>query len=96
MLTAGTRPLRIISILGSLSVLLGIAISVYALWAKLHHQIPVQGYTSLLIVVCFFSGIILLSLGVIAEYLALLLTTTMGKPLYVTVSVPAVNDKVRP
>ena len=96
MLTAGTRPLRIISILGSLSVLLGIAISVYALWAKLHHQIPVQGYTSLLIVVCFFSGIILLSLGVIAEYLALLLTTTMGKPLYVTVSRPSGNDKVRP
>jgi polyisoprenyl-phosphate glycosyltransferase len=95
-LTAGTRPLRIISILGSLSILLGIFVSVHTLWAKLAHQIPVQGYTSLLIVVCFFSGIILFSLGVIAEYLALVVTTTMGKPLYITVSRPSRNDKARP
>jgi polyisoprenyl-phosphate glycosyltransferase len=95
-LTAGTRPLRIISILGSLSILLGIVVSVHTLWAKLAHQIPVQGYTSLLIVVCFFSGIILFSLGVIAEYLALVVTTTMGKPLYITVSRPSRNDKARP
>jgi glycosyltransferase involved in cell wall biosynthesis len=95
-LTAGTRPLRIISILGSLSILVGIVISAHTLWAKLTHQIPVQGYTSLLIVVCFFSGIILFSLGVIAQYLALVLTTTMGKPLYITVARPSRNDKARP
>jgi undecaprenyl-phosphate 4-deoxy-4-formamido-L-arabinose transferase len=96
MLTAGTRPLRIISILGSVSVLLGIVISAYAFWAKIHHEIPVQGYTSLIIVVCFFSGIILSSLGVIAEYLALVLTATMGKPLYVTVSRPTGPDSSLP
>jgi polyisoprenyl-phosphate glycosyltransferase len=95
-LSAGTRPLRIISILGFMSVLLGIVISVHTLWAKLAHQIPVQGYTSLLIVVCFFSGIILFSLGVIAEYLAFVVTTTMGKPLYITVSRPSRNDKAHP
>jgi undecaprenyl-phosphate 4-deoxy-4-formamido-L-arabinose transferase len=46
----------------------------------------VEGYTSLLIVVCFFSGVILFSLGIIAEYLGLALTMAMGKPLYLTVS----------
>ena len=92
-LTAGTRPLRIISILGFLSILLGMTISAHTLWAKINHQIPVQGYTSLLIVVCFFSGIILFSLGVIAEYLALVLTTTMGKPLYITVARPSRTDE---
>jgi undecaprenyl-phosphate 4-deoxy-4-formamido-L-arabinose transferase len=92
-LTAGTRPLRIISILGFLSILLGIIISAHTLWAKINHQIPVQGYTSLLIIVCFFSGIILFSLGVIAEYLALVLTTTMGKPLYITVAHPGRTDE---
>jgi undecaprenyl-phosphate 4-deoxy-4-formamido-L-arabinose transferase len=95
-LTAGTRPLRIISLLGFLSILVGIIISAYTLWAKFTHQIPVQGYTSLLIVLCFFSGIILFSLGVIAQYLALVLTTTMGKPLYITVARPSHNDKARP
>jgi undecaprenyl-phosphate 4-deoxy-4-formamido-L-arabinose transferase len=91
-LTGGTRPLRIISLLGFLSILLGMLISAHTLWAKINHQIPVQGYTSLLIVVCFFSGIILFSLGVIAEYLSLVLTTTMGKPLYITVARPSRTD----
>lgn len=85
-LTAGTRPLRIISILGALSVLLGVALSAAIVWARLTRQIPVQGYTSLVVVICFFSGVILFSLGVIAEYLALTLTMAMGRPLYVTVS----------
>jgi undecaprenyl-phosphate 4-deoxy-4-formamido-L-arabinose transferase len=87
-LTAGTRPLRLIGALGCLSVLLGIALSAFVIWAKLAHQIPVQGYTSLVILICYFSGIILLVLGVIAEYLALTLTMSMGRPPYVTVSRP--------
>jgi undecaprenyl-phosphate 4-deoxy-4-formamido-L-arabinose transferase len=91
-LTAGTRPLRIISILGFLSVVLGMALSVVIIWAKLTRQIPVQGYTSLLVAICFFSGVILFSLGVIAEYLGVTLTMAMGRPLYVTVSRPGPRD----
>src|SRR5262249_12414959 len=55
MVTAGTRPLRMISILGILSVLLGVTLSAVMIWHKVMRQIPVQGYTSLLVVVCFFS-----------------------------------------
>jgi hypothetical protein len=65
-------------------------------WARLKHQIPVQGYTSLIVVICFFSGVVLFSLGIIAEYLALTLTTGMGRPLYVTVSRPHRPDRSRP
>lgn len=95
-LTAGTRPLRIISILGFLSVVLGMALSVVIVWAKLSRQIPVQGYTSLLVAICFFSGVILFSLGVIAEYLGVTLTMAMGRPLYVTVSRPTPRDSPSP
>ena len=95
-LTAGTRPLRMISILGLLSVLLGMALSVAIVWAKLTRQIPVQGYTSLLVAICFFSGVILFSLGVIAEYLGVTLTMAMGRPLYVTVSRPGPRDSPSP
>lgn len=84
-LTAGTRPLRLISTLGSLSVLAAIAVSVAAFWRKTRHEIPVPGWTSIFVTVCFFSGIILFSLGVIAEYLGLTLTMAMGKPLYLIV-----------
>jgi undecaprenyl-phosphate 4-deoxy-4-formamido-L-arabinose transferase len=91
-LTAGTRPLRVISILGFASVLFGMVLSATMVWAKLAHQIPVQGYTSLLVAICFFSGVILFSLGVIAEYLGVTLTMAMGRPLYVTVSRPPPRD----
>jgi undecaprenyl-phosphate 4-deoxy-4-formamido-L-arabinose transferase len=94
-LTAGTRPLRLISVVGFLAVLVGAGLSAVIVWARLRHQIPVQGYASLIVVICFFSGVVLFSLGIIAEYLALSLTTGMGRPLYVTVSRPHRPDRPR-
>ena len=95
-LTAGTRPLRLISVVGFLAVLAGAGLSAVIVCGALRHQIPVQGYTSLIVVICFFSGVVLFSLGIIAEYLALSLTTGMGRPLYVTVSRPHRPDRPRP
>ena len=68
--------------------ILAALISGYALWGKFYGNIPVQGWTSLLIVVAFFSGAILISLGVIAEYLAVTMGIVMGKPLYVVTTKP--------
>jgi len=87
-LTAGTRPLRIIAVLGTLSIFAAIGISFYAIWQKLAYEVPIQGWTSLIIAISFFSGLILFSLGVIAEFLAVTLTMAMGRPLYLIVSRP--------
>jgi glycosyltransferase involved in cell wall biosynthesis len=87
-LTTGTRPLRLITIMGFGSMLLAVLLAIYAVLAKVYGQVPVQGWTSLLIVVAFFSGAILASLGVIAEYLAVTMGIVMGKPLYVVASKP--------
>ena len=84
-LTSGTQPLRFISVLGLAAIVLSAGISGYVFWEKVTGQIEVQGWASLIIVICFFSGCILCSLGIIAEYLGTLLTTSMGKPLYVVV-----------
>ena len=86
--TTGTRPLRLITILGFGSVVLAIAIAMYALFGKLWGNVPVQGWASLLIIVAFFSGCILTSLGVIAEYLVVTMGIVMGKPLYVITTKP--------
>lgn len=93
-LTTGTRPLRVITITGFCSVLLAIAISGFAAWAKLVNAVPIQGWASLVIVVSFFSGCILTALGVIAEYLAVTMSTVMGKPLY-TVSTRPTRPPIR-
>ncbi|HUM94682.1 MAG TPA: glycosyltransferase [Candidatus Competibacter sp.] len=86
--TSGTRPLRLITLLGFVCVVLAVVIAGYALYEKLVGDVPVQGWASLSIVVAFFSGCILTALGVIAEYLAVTMGIVMGKPLYVVVTKP--------
>jgi len=92
-LTTGTRPLRLITIMGFCSLVLSIIITAYALYGKFFLDLPVQGWASLLIVVAFFSGATLTSLGVIAEYLAVTTGIAMGKPLYVVSTKPTRPEK---
>ena len=87
-LTTGTRPLRLITMLGVFSVAAAVLIAAFALYGHLTARIPVQGWASLVIVVAFFSGSILMALGVIAEYLAVTMGIAMGKPLYVVATKP--------
>jgi undecaprenyl-phosphate 4-deoxy-4-formamido-L-arabinose transferase len=87
-LTTGTRPLRVITVVGFCSMILAMAIAAYALYGRYYGQVPIQGWASLVIVVSFFSGTILAALGVIAEYLAVTMGIVMGKPLYVVSSKP--------
>ena len=86
--TTGTRPLRLITLMGFASVAVAFAIAGYALYGKWQGDVPVQGWASLLIVVAFFSGCILTALGVIAEYLVVTMGIVMGKPLYVVATKP--------
>lgn len=86
--TTGTRPLRLITLMGFVSVILATGIAAYALYGKLNDDVPVQGWASLLIIVAFFSGCILTALGVIAEYLVVTMGIVMGKPLYVVTTKP--------
>jgi undecaprenyl-phosphate 4-deoxy-4-formamido-L-arabinose transferase len=87
-ITSGTRPLRVIALLGLVAIVLAVAISALVVWRRLEHQVPVQGWTSMIIVVCLFAGLILVSLGVIAEYLGVAVSMAMGKPPYLLSSRP--------
>jgi glycosyltransferase involved in cell wall biosynthesis len=91
-LTTGTRPLRLITAMGLCSMILALIITSYVLYAKFYGQVAVQGWASLLIVIVFFSGSILVALGLIAEYLAVTMGIVMGKPLYVISSKPTRPD----
>jgi len=87
-LTSGTRPLRLIALVGGVSIVLGFLISAFVVWQRLQHKVPVQGWTSMVIVICLFAGLILVSLGIIAEYLGVAVSMAMGKPAYLIVSRP--------
>jgi polyisoprenyl-phosphate glycosyltransferase len=88
-LTSGTLPLRFVAVMGAFSIVFGFLMSVWALWQRLENRVPVQGWTSIFIITCFFSGVILISLGIIAEYLGVAVSMAMGKPAYLIVSRPA-------
>mgnify|MGYP000959901373 CR=1 FL=1 len=94
-LTSGTRPLRLITLMGVVSLFLAFGLSAYAIYGKYFTNDTVPGWTSLLIVISAFSGVILMSLGVIAEYLAITLGIAMGRPLYVVSSRPTRSGKPR-
>jgi undecaprenyl-phosphate 4-deoxy-4-formamido-L-arabinose transferase len=90
-ITTGTRPLRLITLLGFVALLFALAVSIYAIYGKFIINIPVAGWTSLMIVTSVFSGFIMVSIGVVAEYLAITMTNLMGKPLYSIASKPTRN-----
>lgn len=87
-LTSGTRPLRMVAFIGLASVVLALCLTAYSVWGKITGQVDVPGWASLLIVVSLFSGLILFSLGVLAEYLGIAVTMALGKPLYLITSRP--------
>jgi len=87
-LTSGTRPLRLITIAGAISLFLSLLVFGYAFYGKFIAKTVVEGWTSILVIIAFFSGLIMVSLGVVAEYLALTMGIVMGKPLYVVASKP--------
>ena len=82
-LSTGTRPLRLITLVGALSVGLAMFLVVYALYGRFFSTQPVPGWASLLMTLAFFNGAVLMALGIIAEYLAVTMSIVMGKPLYV-------------
>ena len=95
-LTSGVRPLRLVTLLGLSSIGVAAGTSLYALWAWWHGEIPIHGWASLTILLCFFSGGVLFSLGVIAEYLGATLSVAIGRPLYLVVSRPCRGKSEQP
>jgi polyisoprenyl-phosphate glycosyltransferase len=87
-LTSGTVPLRFVALLGIASIVLGMLLSIYVAWRKLSGTVPVPGWASLLIMLSLFSGLILFSLGILAEYMAVTVRMALGKPLYMITTRP--------
>ncbi len=94
-LTSGTRPLRLIALVGLLSVLGATVLSGYAIFEHVMRRVPIAGWTSTIVATSFFAGAILFSLGVIAEYLGFAIHMAMGKPAYLIVSRQGATNRSR-
>ncbi len=75
-------PMQIVSILGVFMFFLGLFTGIEALisWVR---QVAVEGFTTVIILVCFSSSIIMLSLGVIGYYISKIYEEIKGRPKYI-------------
>ena len=85
-LTSGTRPLRIASVVGVGTFILGLILSTVITIRKVLFGFEVVGWASLFSLVLVIGGLILFVLGVIAEYIGLLVRSAIGQPLYLIVN----------
>lgn len=87
-LTAGPRPLRIAAAIGLLVALVGILGSGVLILLRLTGDIAVPGWTSVMAAMSALFGVMLVVLGVIAEYLSVALAAVSGRPPYLITGGP--------
>lgn len=74
-------PLRIVTFLGFLTLILGFGVASEAIWSLINHQ-TVSGYSTIIICLLLIGSFIMISLGVIGEYIAKIYDEVKGRPHY--------------
>ena len=78
------KPLKIATFTGFLAVLVGICFALLVLIAKLFSSdIIVSGWTSTVILIVFFGGVQLLTIGVLGQYIGNLFDEAKNRPEYI-------------
>jgi glycosyltransferase involved in cell wall biosynthesis len=76
-------PIRIMSFIGALTAVLGLIYACLMAYARLTNKIPIPGYALVVILILLTSGVNMLMLGVMGEYLWRALDTIKARPDYV-------------
>jgi glycosyltransferase involved in cell wall biosynthesis len=82
LLSNGTKPLRVVTVVGTSIALLGILYAIYIVTRILFADSAPEGWTSIFASILIIGGFVLMSLGVIAEYLGFVVRAAFGKPSY--------------
>jgi glycosyltransferase involved in cell wall biosynthesis len=77
-----TLPLRIWTYLGAIVTVMALAYIVVIVFRTLVYGADVPGYPSIMVTVLFFSGVLMVGLGVIGEYLGRIFIEVKGRPIY--------------
>jgi hypothetical protein len=79
-------PLRAAAVLGAGSIGLSFLFALYSVYARFWMHSP-QGFTALIVAMTFLSGVNLLFLGIIGEYVGRVYEQTKGRPHYVVLKI---------
>lgn len=83
-LSFSTKPLKLVGVLGMISLVISFAILVYAILSfffKWNYLVP--GWTSIMLTVTFFAGVQLLSIWIMSEYIARIYDESRDRPQYI-------------
>jgi len=89
-----TVPLRLATVLGSVS---GIAALLYLLWVileKLIWGIDVPGYATIIVLILFFSALQLFCIGIIGEYVGRTFEQAKDRPIYIAKEILDHSDQI--
>jgi dolichol-phosphate mannosyltransferase len=81
-LSFSSKPLTLAIRAGFTTILIGLTGGAYMLYLKLFTNIPVPGLTAILLSIVFFSGVQILLIGIVGEYIARIFEEVKGRPLY--------------
>lgn len=87
-LTSGTRGLRLVTGLGVLFFVGGIVFAIYLVVMRFTSGDIPEGWTSQMVLTAVGTGLVLVSLGIVAEYLGVAVNMAMGRPAYLIVRDP--------
>ncbi len=88
-ISSGTKPLVFVTFIGIAFVILGAIAALWVLFQAIFGSVPVSGWASMFIALMIVGGAVMLSLGIIAQYIGATTNMSLGRPLYVVVRDPA-------
>ena len=86
--SSGTKPLVFVTGIGVAFVILGAIAAIWVAYNALVSSLPVNGWASMFVALMIVGGAVMMSLGIIAQYIGASTNMSLGKPLYVVVSDP--------
>lgn len=82
-LSFSKKPLTLATRLGFITTLIGLGLGTYMLYQKLFTNIPIPGFTALFLSIVVFSGVQIMLIGLVGEYIARIFEEIKGRPLYI-------------
>lgn len=76
------KPVRLVFFIGLVFMVIALAIFIYTIYRYATHQV-IEGWTSLMLSIWFCSGVLLLALGIIGEYVGKIFMEVKKRPRYV-------------
>ena len=79
--------------IGGIATAFSIVYLIITVIRKLTSHISVDGFTQLVILISFFSGVLLFTVGIIGEYIAKIYQQVKNRPIYIASDIQIRNDR---